>query len=359
MALSKVYNERNSYVSWGGIINIGDEPSDENEKLKFSCGKGLVYRIGYCCKRIVKTDDSVESIIIECKVVKANLSGCPLFQCSYKSNTNAEIITVSAKTPTEVTNKVLKKICKNCKHNWSGNEFFGFRRNDVLTAISTRNMGKVVVKFNWFGIKSYGIPIISDPRYLYSTGACHFRLQPGFESVRQVVLNEVTEYIIHCKILQSESGPLFMCHTADKKHSFESIKPTIAMNGVLKALGILKTRNRSGYEFFGFNRADVLNVIKGDITSYSDPILNERYASTNETCLKKLEDIRVRNAGPTSHLLHKKSKIARNGTIHDIVKFASFGDVGSKYIYIYNINRLFYLTHFWLYSLSLSLCLLY
>ena len=97
----------------------------------------------------------------------------------------------------------------------------------------------------------------------------------------------------------------------------------------------MKTRNRSGYEFFGFNRSDVLKVIMAPITSYSDPIvakksLNQKSTPDLDPILMKLDSIRDRNAGPTSTLQIKKSKIARNEAIHEAVNFGSFNDVESK-----------------------------
>ena len=46
MSLSKEVSQREQYVSWGGLIDTGKRP-EEDDKLKFTGSKGLVYRIGY------------------------------------------------------------------------------------------------------------------------------------------------------------------------------------------------------------------------------------------------------------------------------------------------------------------------
>ena len=269
---------------------------------------------------------------MECTILKSSLTGTPLFQCSYKLDYNSDVCSITLKNPTDAANKVIKLLCGS-KHKWSGNEFFGFRRNDVLQKIiCDESVNKTSVRFNWIGVKSYGTPIISDERYRYVSGNSYFRLQPGFESVRSVIVNNINEFNIHCKILVYDEGPRFQCLEENTENVTNlTTKPTVAMNEMFKLLNIPKTRNRSGYEFFGFNRSDVLNVIKAPITSYHDPIIhNEVISNPNvDSYLNKLQAIHDRNAGATSYLLHKKSKYARNNAIHDAVKFTSFNDIES------------------------------
>ena len=349
MSLSK--EQRDNYVSWGGLLDVGRDP-DEEEILKFTGVKRIIYRIGYKSKRIVYNASDSRHIEVECTVLKSTLSGTPLFECSYKLDTNSDVITITAKNPTEVANRVVRLLC-NSNHKWSGNEFFGFRRTDVL-----RNTSKNNVKFNWLGMKSYGIPIISDDRYIYAAGNSCFRLQPGFESVRTVTIDE-KKFNIHCKIVASTEGPMFQCFAENTEFETQTTtKPTVAMNEIFKMLNIPKTRNRSGYEFFGFNRSDVLNIIKAPITSYGDLLVADEHATITadeniEPCINKLQAIHDRNAGPTSTLLHMKSKRARNKAIHDAVNFASFNDIESKCVFLNQTKVDFRLCAHWNHSLFL------
>ena len=57
--------------------------------------------------------------------------------------------------------------------------------------------------------------------------------------------------------------------------------------------------------------------------------------SGDHAVLSKTESVRNRNAGPTSSLC-SKSQLKRNELIHELVDFASFGDIKGIYIiYIY------------------------
>ena len=47
--------------------------------------------------------------------------------------------------------------------------------------------------------------------------------------------------------------------------------------------------------------------------------------------LAKMANISHRNAGPTSELLSSKAQDARNEFIKEMVDYASFGDIKSKY----------------------------
>ena len=342
MALLKIdWNKNLVQVTWGGLINPGIEPDDERVKVNFTGGKGLIYHVGYVSKRVVHFNG--KSIDITCSVLKSNGTEMPLFKCEYSSESSPNPVVFTAMNPTKATNNVLKSIGK-CLHKWSGNDFFGFRRNDVVNKNVTVECCKIV----WVGIVSFGIPIINNPRYIYSVGSNNLRLQPGFESVRNVNGND-----IHCQVVKTDVGPQFKCFLESDSVIGQSTKPTIAMNEILKNLGISKRRNLSGYEFFGFNRSDVLKVIKAPIEVYKDPLLKTLCDGVNDAdlectgskksnlCFEKLSAIMNRNAGPTSELKNTKSQKSRNAAIYDSVKLVSFDDVESMYICQFYINIFF------------------
>lgn len=334
MSLSKDLSERLQYISCGGLLNVGEEPN-ANKVGKFTGGKGLVYRIGHRCVRNVFCIDTHLFIEAECSVLRSTLSGVPLFQCTYKLDSTSELCSITTKNPTEVANKVVKKLTGS-KHKWSGNDFFGFRRNDVIQKITNGNNNSNSVKIGWLGVKSFGIPILLD-QYKYTSGNSSYRLQPGFEIIRSITINSVRNFNVHCQIVKTDQGPRFKCFSEDLQHvTALALKPTVAMKEIFDKLSIPKTRNRSGYEFFGFNRSEVLNVIKEPIISHQDPII------THTAALDKLQKIHDRNAGPTSSLVHKKSRYARNEAIHDAVKFGSFNDIES----MFNLLKHFYIFSF-------------
>ena len=143
---------------------------------------------------------------------------------------------------------------------------------------------------------------------------------------------------IYCKIREGETGPEFCCQSGEV--STISIKPTPAIREMFEKLGISLTRNWSGYEFFGFNKPEVLSVIACPKADYFDPentvndgskTKRKRVDANNYPALERVAAIEARNAGKTSELLHNKSRVNRNAAIHDVVKMASSDDVKSEY----------------------------
>ena len=143
------------------------------------------------------------------------------------------------------------------------------------------------------------------------------------------------------EILRGEAGPEFVCYTLDKNdnnktiHSCKSSKPTTAVNNILKCLNFQKTRNWSGYEFFGFNRSDVIHHLNSaNKNEEIDTCLQKKTCvnANNYPELVKIAHIQNRQAGKTESLFHQKSKNARNETIHNAVKLASQDDVESMKI---------------------------
>ena len=102
---------------------------------------------------------------------------------------------------------------------------------------------------------------------------------------------------------------------------------------IYKQLGLKCSKKWSGFEFFGLDKNCVLSVttcpygksLKVDQSSF------ERIASENGP-LKSLMNIRHRNAGPTHDLCHKAAK-HRKQTVKNIVDYATFGDLKSKFAF--------------------------
>ena len=72
---------------------------------------------------------------------------------------------------------------------------------------------------------------------------------------------------------------------------------------VLEAIGSVSKRNWSGYDFFGFYRKDVMDILS--------------------------KQVKLSNAGPTENLSSKQAMNSRNKMIDAVVYYASFDDLKS------------------------------
>ena len=179
---------------------------------------------------------------------------------------------------------------------------------------SIANTGKNT-KISWIGVKSFGTPLI-DEKYIYKVGKHKLRLQPGYTAIREVTSTDEKKYSIVCKIVEGRDGPEYCCSTEDDLVKEQSVKPTLAVKGIFKKLSITSNRNWSGYEFFGLNKSDVLQVISCKMIDYKDPLTSNdsedypedtskhyRVDANKYPELEKVASIKARNAGKTSELL--------------------------------------------------------
>ena len=139
---------------------------------------------------------------------------------------------------------------------------------------------------------STGNPMPDDyVRFRYKIGNNIFRLQPGYEIKSKLTTNNIITHTVTCKIIRSDSGPQYMCISG--AHQSEAAKPTTAMKSIYSSLGIPKTSNCSGYEFFGFHIESVINAMKGPV----QPVANTpRKCEEMEASSKQLHNKKRRNA---------------------------------------------------------------
>lgn len=358
---------KNNNVSWGGLVSPGNLPPPM--LIDSFSGHGLVYRIGYESKRTLKylvADDDKETFIdVFCSVQKSNL-GKPLFTCSYKMTSNESKQSFSGINPSRVTNKVLQLFGQK-KKKWSGNEFFGFRREDVQRIINdydsktsqenngnesnqeilfsvnnnpVPNVGCNNCTISWVGIQSIGTPNTLE-NYLMKVGNKYLRMQPGYTAVREVTTSEGLKVKVYCRVVECAYGPEFECFTEGENIKFSSTKPTKAMKEMFGHLNVKTLRHWSGFEFFGFNNTTVIN----QIMHIDKTVINEdsaendmnrsdkrvRVDANKYPQLTKIASIQARNAGKTSFLQNKKSQTARNNAIHEAVALGSQDDVKSEF----------------------------
>ena len=183
---------------------------------------------------------------------------------------------------------------------------------------------------SWFGVVNFGTPNY-DPKYSCNFGGSSFRLQSGYEALRCIKLPDEKEVILHCKIEEENNFIMYKCFTEDNPLiQCKNLNPTSVVKEAFKLLGVDTKKKWSGYDFFGFLKSDVLNILT------CPKIKQSKKKKTNIDHVFKLGmQVRARNAGETSSLKNTKSIKNRNETIHKLVTHVGFGDVKSKYIYIY------------------------
>ena len=71
---------------------------------------------------------------------------------------------------------------------------------------------------------------------------------------------------------------------------------------ILEAIGCISKRNSSGYDFFGFYRKEVMDILSERV----------KLTSNFDGPLKDIANIRHRNAGPTENLSSKQAIRSRN-----------------------------------------------
>jgi hypothetical protein len=306
----------------------------------------------------------------------------PLFKCTCEEK-SVEII---ATTPTQAANSLLKELGLQTNKQWSGPIFFGFLRKEIISKLSVNqvsdiaenetlnseasNSDKVTINIaqrsgrfvNWLGIRSVGEDHPCDDGtsttlWSYGSGENVVPLRPGYDA-RLAINSEGGTYEISCKIISSLShnfGPIFQCAVIsgeDNLYTTQEVKPTTAVRNVFNFLKIEDYKKKiSGYEFFGFQRPDVIKQLQAKVCK---PVANKcRKRSLNEDfpqstpingtikkkfvsqygLLDKVANTKTRNAGPTRYLKPTARK-ERNTLIHEMVKFTSFNDVQSYIVYL-------------------------
>ena len=184
-------------------------------------------------------------------------------------------------------------------------------------------------------------------------------VRPGYDA-RLNLNSEGTSFEISCKVVSSRShnfGPIFQCAVIsgeDNLYTTQEVKPTIAVRIVFDFLKIKEyKKNISGYEFFGFQRPDVIKQLHalakvcrkrqlyddlGESTTINDTRVRKRKIVSQYPLLDKVANTKTRNAGPTNALKPQARK-ERNTLVHEMVKFTSSNDVQSYIVYLCQNDR--------------------
>ena len=345
-------------VSWLELVTPGLKAPESLRERFTRKVKGETTEFLVDFKSIVRVKNLSSSslssnVMVQCEV-KISADKWPLFSCSYlpEDFDESKRVYFTATNPTKASMSCLKSLGH--KRKWSGYDFFGLNRPDVMAAVTAAlqekgmdeielipetpsdqapllpNVRKSGATVSWGGCRSYGVPVLESPYQRIVSAEKSYRLQPGYIGIR-IVQELCRERVVLCEVTRGADGPLFSCSLAgslDEPATFRT--PTQAMHNIFEVLELpeLRRRHWSGHEFFGFLKPRVLASLTCPSHHYKDTaeLRLDRYPD-----LSKLANIQMRKGGPTSSLSGKRAKQRRNEAIHEVVQRSAFGDVVSKF----------------------------
>lgn len=131
----KHYRLSNGIVGRVSVISLGqisDELSKQMSWWHFErTGKHYRYQPGFHSKRPVTFPDGTKSRI-DCRVVKIENVIAPRFKCTATHPKTGLVVDVIESSASAAANKILDLLDVNTNKRWSGPEFFGFTKPDVV-----------------------------------------------------------------------------------------------------------------------------------------------------------------------------------------------------------------------------------
>ena len=344
-------------ISWDSVLDYGVRLRDKRGNVLdgwLSKNGTFEYTNGYKALRTLVIGDN--NYNLQCSIHCSTLNK-PLFKLTLINKADEVIVkTFSGMNPTVTVKKLFSELGESPKGNYSGPYIFGFYKNEIIEKIRHEcKSEEIAVEFNetstlddvslkqtkrmmdWLGVVSLG-EFNKNPKFLCHIGKKAFKLQVGYESIRQVKISNNESVLVHCKIGEADGEPLFECFS-DTQPIFrvKDKKPTKVCKEAFKHLNVISKKKWSGYEFFGLTRSDVFNqicLLEENDEETSDDDCQENISKKSCTSNKPLRDllnIRHRNAGPTNELNSKRAQKERNEKIKSLVEYASFGDIkGNK-----------------------------
>ncbi|CAB4015700.1 Hypothetical predicted protein, partial [Paramuricea clavata] len=316
-------------LKWQRLVSLGEAVAEHKKKdslwIRSSEGRDYLKRPGFKSERsITLANEDVCQVFSE--VIKPQL--LPLFKytCEKKS------VRIISTKPTQAANSVLKELGLQTNKHWSG---------------------RLV---SWLGILSVGEdPPCDDGTdrtlWSYGSGENVVPLRPGYDA-RLILNSEGTSFEIFSfdSSRSHNFGPIFQCAVIsgeDNLYTTQEVKPTTPVRNVLDFLKIKEyKKNISGYEFFGFQRPDVIKQLQAlakvcrkrqlyddlaEFTTINDTTVIKRKFVSQYPLLDKVANTKTRNAGPTNALKPHARK-ERNTLVHEMVKFTSSNDVQSYFV---------------------------
>ena len=124
-------------ITWNGIKSIRN-PVQNDQRFTYQFGGGNVLNLnsGFTSIRGIKSEDTQFYIYNE---ITIGDSGGPEFKCYTLDNNNELDKICKGSKPTSVVNEIFDILKVKKKRNWSGFEFFGLNRTDVIQQLNCKN----------------------------------------------------------------------------------------------------------------------------------------------------------------------------------------------------------------------------
>ena len=354
-------------VDWLTLINPG-QPIFGDDNWTVSKRNRYPLFDNFTSARLVKSKDTIIKVI--CTITQSTLKS-PIFSCKcykYIPEENSfecqHYFFLSLLKITPLVNNLLERIGADSKRRWPGFDFFGFNLKNVriildkyiddrnnktnetsfLTQISPAEIFNSVasqnvpsfsnsdIEFNgtcnWLGVYSYGRKVNDATFKTFwerTIKGCTIYLPLGFTSKRNIKVhhNDLIYFKdITCTISGNGCRQEFICSVDERE--FPSYCPTLAMKKVFQFCNFKTSKNMSGFEFFGFQRLEVIRKLT----------IKEISRANMDTAITDILNIHQRNAGPTSNMTSSRIMNKRNEKIHKIVELSSFGDSKSYVSYL-------------------------
>ena len=348
--LQKFITDVNSKIGWLVCIASGSPVKDSNWVLR----DGSRLHDGYKAARILKAEDDVLYKVV-CSIEKSTL-GLPVFKVAAFKLIEKNVFSgdveklISGLKMTPICNQIIADLNVNTKKRWSGVKFFGLDRADVKRILKTSYVPDDVRKTTpivdeksnksdvvnnlmadgrdncpWIGVQSFGHVVTGEfsDCYVKDFNGQLYNVRRGFVSTRGVKCVNGKVFVVTCKVSSHGPLPSYVCEADEMSVSSENI--STAVSNILKSVNAVTKRHWSGFEFFGFVRKDVLNVLR----------VPDRCHDVEDNALQDIQNIRLRNAGPTGDLKSKQAIARRNSKIDSVVEYASFGDIKSNFFFIF------------------------
>jgi len=320
----------------------------------------------------LRDDEECRSYVCTCSIEETPKG--PLFVASGASDSMNEAVNVVGSSMTAVARSLLGNLLRHAEEDGDGDDpkyvkgphFFGLRTAEFCRHLDKKNFPaddsapaectcsaisigaeevqaaieeqsgalNLEASVRWNGVLSLGEPVGGDTTG-WSTFVCGERLalRKGFSVSRDVRTASGQWMTVKCEVTVGEEDPnalpYFKCTSNLQDGTVSSSgshNMTCAVKKILTDLGAV-TKHHWGGDFFGFHLPHVKSMLTlDDVTSEPPPKQPPRTAGTHPL-ITRLRNIRNRGGGPTSSLQRKDSRDRRNETIHDLVQFASFGDV--------------------------------
>ena len=133
----QLLHRKNSSTSWLGVISIGEVKKSHFRQV----GSQMIFLpIGYVAARTISVpsasniDDDKSVITIHCKI--SELNGNINFSCT---ESMSDRLLGSSLNPSEAVRQTLKKLKVTATRRWSGLDFFGLTRKDVINFVNSKS----------------------------------------------------------------------------------------------------------------------------------------------------------------------------------------------------------------------------